>query len=125
MTFILLDEVSVALLRGIVILAVGGSLYLLQKRSEKRENRRELAKILRNEIFRTLDKLSSVERDPTINKRSRILYLKPDSRVYEGLLNTGNIQFFSKNLQANLNVWYGGPGSLRFERYMAVRGGVS
>ena len=89
--------------RGFVIASVGISLYVWQTKSKTRENKRDMARILRNEVRRVLDIMPNRERERIVSDRYDRL---PDSRVYAGLLQTGNIRFFNDHLQDELYEWY-------------------
>ena len=101
--FLPLEEILGAIVRGVVIVVAGISLYVLQKTFEKKASKRDMARILRNEIKQTLNIVPNKERERTISDENNRL---PDSRIYSGLLQTGNIRFFSDNLQSKLNEWY-------------------
>lgn len=92
-----------ALVRGATIAVVGIGLYVLQKNSKTREDKRDMARILRHEVRRALSIVPSRERERIISdRRDRI----PSGKVYSGLLQTGNIRFFSDEVQDNLDEWY-------------------
>ena len=96
-------EVLDFVLRGAVIAVVGILLYVMQKRSEMKANRRDMARILRNEINRTPSILPGSERERTVSSRNDRI---PNSDVYPGLLQIGNIRFFDDRLQDELAGWY-------------------
>lgn len=96
-------EVLDFVLRGAVIAVVGILLYVMQKRSEMKANRRDMARILRNEINRTPSILPGSERERTVSSRNDRI---PNSDVYPGLLQIGNIRFFDDRLQDELAWWY-------------------
>ena len=96
-------EVLDFVLRGAVIAVVGILLYVMQKRSEMKANKRDMARILRNEINRTPSILPGSERERTVSSRNDRI---PNSDVYPGLLQTGNIRFFDDRLQDELAGWY-------------------
>ena len=62
-----------------------------------------MARILHNEIYQILDIIPSRENERI---RSDKMYMFPTNTVHSGLLLTGNIRFFSDDLQAKLNKWY-------------------
>ena len=97
------EEILGAIVRGVVIVVAGISLYVLQKTFEKKASKRDMARILRNEIKQTLNIVPNKERERIISGENN---RPPNSRIYSGLLQTGNIRFFSDKLQAKLDEWY-------------------
>ena len=92
-----------ASIKGFVIALVGIGLYLWQKRSERKTNKRDMARILHTEIYQILDMIPSRENERIQSDKT---YTFPTNTVHSGLLLTGNIRFFSSELQAKLNKWY-------------------
>lgn len=103
-------------LRGGIIAAVGISLYMFKKSADSRENKREMAGILRNEINRILNILPSRIRERISSNKRHERNQYPDNRVYAGLLHTGNIRFFNKELQDDLNEWYAIVDDFKFRK---------
>ncbi len=104
MTLLLpLEEIVNAIVRGVVIVTAGFILYKSQKHFERKSNKRDMARILRIEINRALNILPNRERERTISDQNDRL---PSSNVYLGLLQTGNIRFFSDTLQDKLAEWH-------------------
>ena len=124
MTVSFSDELYQSATHGTFIVLAGMVLYLVQKSAEKRTSKREMAKILRVEVKRTLNIRPSQERPliVTAARRMNKMAVFPDNRVYAGLLNTGNIQFFDEQLQDDLNLWYMHMGKLRLDKLDAKLG---
>lgn len=98
--------------RGITIVVGGILLYAWRKKSKERENKRDMARILRNEINRALNIVPNRDRERIASgKNDRI----PDSRIYSGLLQTGNIRFFSDEIQNELDEWYSSIDNFQFK----------
>lgn len=109
----ILEVIVDGLWRGIIIGVVGIFLYVWQQKSKEKENKRDMARILRNEINRTLNIVPNRDRERIISgKNDRV----PDSRVYSGLLQTGNIRFFSDTIQDELDEWYSFIDRFQFKK---------
>lgn len=89
--------------RGVIIGVVGILLYGVQKKSKEMENKRDMARILRNEVNRTLSIVPNRDRERIMSGKNDRM---PDGRIYSGLLQTGNIRFFSDAIQDELDKWY-------------------
>lgn len=100
------------LARGSVIASVGILLYIWQTKSKTREDKRDMARILRNEVRRVLDIMPNRERERIVSDKFDRL---PDSRVSAGLLQTGNIRFFNDYLLDELYEWYSFIDDFHFE----------
>ena len=85
------------LVAGVVAGAVAILIYLATRRHENRVNKRDVATILKGEISRI------ALRHNEANTRRK----KPSTRVYEGLLSSGSIKFFSVEMQDDLDSLYG------------------
>ena len=94
-----LDIIVDVLAKGVVVAVVGIGLYAMQKKSQEKENKRDMARILRHEVNQTLSIMPGKERERITSARNDKF---PNSRIYSGLLQTGNIRFFSDELDR----WY-------------------
>ncbi len=109
----LLEMIFSDVLRGIFIIVGGIILHTWRKKSKEKENKRDMAHILRNEINRALSIVPNRDRERIVSgKNDRI----PDSRIYSGLLQTRNIRFFSDKIQNDLDEWYSSIDNFQFKR---------
>lgn len=91
------QDVVGSLFAGAVAGAVAILLYGATKRHENRVNKRDMASILYGEISEFASDYGNE------NAKSGI---KPSTLIYEGLLSSGNIKFFSQDMQRELYSLY-------------------
>ena len=91
------QDVAGSLFAGAVAAAVAILLYGATKRHENRVNKRDMAPILYGEISEFVSDYGNE------NAKRRI---KPSTLIYEGLLSSGNIRFFSQDMQRELYSLY-------------------
>ena len=95
--------------KEIIFIAINGSLtgafglriVLFQKYLERREYKYHNSLILNKEIKRIIMAADQVNIFININRER-----KPGTKIYDGLLSTGNIKYFSSNLQDELDALY-------------------
>ena len=103
---IIVDDVA----SGITIASVGIIIYVWQKNYEKRTNKRDMARILRNEISQILQIIPIRDGGRIVSDKIDVF---PNNTIHSGLLLSGNIRFFNDNLQAKLNEWYSSVTGLK------------
>ena len=89
---------------------------MFRRESEKRTEKRDLAGILHNEIYRILNIQTSREPEQMSAHARHMskMTLNHNSLVYQGILQTGNIRFFIRVLQNDLAEWYDVDGNFQF-----------
>ena len=78
-------------------------IYIIQKRMETKTNKYNISTILHGEIKRIIKVAKVNENINSGNEQSRRL---PSMEIYQGLLSSGNIKYFSSDLQDKLDEMY-------------------
>lgn len=102
MTLYALEDLRSDALGGLVAGVVAGVVailpYMATRRHENRVDKRDMATILHSEVSR----IARGHNEENTRRK------KPSTLVYEGLLSSGNIKFFSVEMQEDLNSLYYG-----------------
>lgn len=85
-----------AFVRAILIGIVALLAYWFQKDIERRTEKRDLARIMRNEINNLIQVNHHIARN----------LMPPSEKAYDGLLHTGNIRYFSESMRITLGRIY-------------------
>lgn len=96
-----------------VCLIIGGGFvtYLFQKHMEKKSNKYDMAKIIKNEVKRImklkdLNKIEFKNDEKLQNYRDQTYPLTPNIKIYHGILHTTNIKYFDILLWDKLHIFY-------------------
>ncbi len=99
---LLQEDVLITIIGGVITGVSAVLVYILQKKIERYSNKYSSTSILYDEITRNTGRYESYK--PITN--IQIIKKSPTSKIYNGLLSTGNIKYFDGDLQSDLEELY-------------------